>query len=87
MTGIDARISIDKGEFARLDDAVGKVIHVMRGRLWITQEGEGIDHVVELGESFTVSAAGRTLVGAVRPSVFHVCAPQMAPRGLALQAA
>ena len=87
MAGTDLRISIGSGKFARLDHAAGKVIHVMRGRLWITQEKEGVDHLVEAGDSFTISARGLTLVGALRPSIFHVCAPQAAPYGLRLPAA
>lgn len=86
MAGTDSRISIGTGKFARLDDAAGKVIHVMRGRLWITQEKEGVDHLVEAGDSFTISARGLTLVGALRPSVFHVCEPCVAPSVAALAA-
>ena len=87
MAHTDRRISLNPQEFARLDNAAGKVIHVMRGRLWITQENEAADHVLEAGSSFTVSARGRTLVGALQRSVFHVCVPQVAPCGLDLPAA
>ena len=42
----------------------GARVRSLRGTLWITQEGDGHDHVVRAGESFTVERDGVTLVSA-----------------------
>jgi hypothetical protein len=65
-------ITMTRGELLRLKEAAGQVIRVQDGRLWITQENEGIDHVLEPGEVFTVRAGGLTLVGALRASALDV---------------
>lgn len=60
-----------RGEMLRLADADGRLIRVQAGRLWITQEGEGADHIVEAGQTFTIGKPGVTLVAALRPSAFQ----------------
>ena len=69
------KISMARGELLRLKEAAGQVIRLDAGRLWITHEDEGIDYLVEPGESFRVRASGLTLVGALRPSALQVWSP------------
>ena len=42
----------------------GGHLDVLRGRVWLTREGELDDHLVETGQSFSVPANGRALVEA-----------------------
>lgn len=51
------------GHVMPLGSAGGR-IEVLHGRVWLTQEGDLDDHVVESGESFRVAANGRALVEA-----------------------
>ncbi len=60
-----------RGEMLRLADAHGRLIRVQAGRLWITQDGEGTDHIVEAGQTFTIGKPGVTLITALRPSALQ----------------
>lgn len=68
-------ISMARGELLRLREAAGQLIRLDAGRLWITQEDEGVDYVVEPGETFRVRAGGVTLVSALRESALQVSSP------------
>lgn len=48
-----------RGELLRLSDAAGCTLRVQAGRLWVTEEGAGADHIVEPGQAFTVYKGGR----------------------------
>jgi hypothetical protein len=43
----------------------GLRIHCLEGRVWVTQSGDGLDHLLEVGESFKPAARGRILVAGV----------------------
>ena len=61
-----------------LEQARGARVRSMRGMLWITQEGDPEDHIVNAGEDFYVSRGGTTLVAALDgPATVLVtpCAP------------
>ena len=47
----------------------GVAIDVRQGRLWITQTGDPVDHILGAGESFRTRAAGLLVVQALEPSV------------------
>jgi hypothetical protein len=65
-------VSMARGELLRLKEAAGQLIRLDAGRLWITHEDEGIDYVVEPGETFRVRSGGLTLVSALRQSALQV---------------
>jgi hypothetical protein len=44
------------------------------GRLWLTQEGDGTDHILEPGTSFRTESVGRIVVEALADATFSVCA-------------
>ncbi len=48
----------------------GDVISCMRGTLWVTQEGDLSDYVVETGRSFWVTRPGTVVVQALDDSKF-----------------
>lgn len=39
---------------ARLAKAAGKSIRCIDGAIWLTQEGDPLDHILKAGDSFTV---------------------------------
>lgn len=43
----------------------GQRLSVRVGRVWITQPNDPIDHIVETGESFTITHSGKILVQAL----------------------
>jgi hypothetical protein len=49
-------------KLVRLQDAAGSTVRAIDGSVWITQEGDQRDIVLEAGESFTVDRTGAALV-------------------------
>ena len=60
-----------RGELLRLSDAAGCTLRVQAGRLWVTEEDAGVDHIVEPGQAFTAGKGGATVVSALKPSAFR----------------
>jgi hypothetical protein len=58
-------LDLEAGQLLSLDDARGTRIQAREGTVWITEEGEPQDFVVESGQSFVVKGRGRTLVQAM----------------------
>lgn len=76
MDQVTGPIALHRRQLARLDDAAGGVIRVTEGRVWITQEREGVDHVLGAGESFRVERPGLTVISALHASILEICAPR-----------
>ena len=51
-------------------DRRGDVITCLSGRLWVTQEGDMKDYIVEPGRAFWVTKAGTVVVQALENSQF-----------------
>jgi Protein of unknown function (DUF2917) len=69
------RIALASGQLVDLDDACGTVLHVGRGRVWITQHGDLADHVLEAGDTWAVERNGRTILEAQQDAVVEVSGP------------
>ena len=54
-----------KGEILRVDNAFGQSIAVVRGMVWITQEGDVRDTFLTDGESFVFDRTGIALAQAI----------------------
>ncbi|HYM47524.1 MAG TPA: DUF2917 domain-containing protein [Burkholderiaceae bacterium] len=54
-----------KGEILRVDDAIGQSIAVVRGMVWVTQEGDRRDIFLTDGDGFVFDYAGTALVQAI----------------------
>jgi hypothetical protein len=52
------------GELVHLDGARGTTLRVTRGTLWLTQERDRRDIVLEAGDAYTIERDGRTIVEA-----------------------
>ncbi len=53
----------------------GLEIHCPAGRLWLTQTGDGTDHVVQAGGTFRTASAGLVVVQALGESTLRVADP------------
>jgi hypothetical protein len=58
-------LTLGAGQLLALDDARGTRIQPREGTVWITEEGETQDFIVEAGQAFVVKRHGRTLVQAL----------------------
>jgi hypothetical protein len=54
------------------NDSAGHVISARAGTLWITQERDCADYIVEVGGTFVVGFGGETLASALTSSVLEV---------------
>ena len=64
----DPMLCLQTGQVLTLDDAAGKRIHAAMGTVWVTEEDEGEDHIVAMGDSLLLEKDGRTVVQALTPS-------------------
>lgn len=55
-------IRLNSGEMLRLRDVADRYLGVVRGSVWVTQEGDTRDHVVRAGEHFRFDRGGLALV-------------------------
>jgi hypothetical protein len=58
-------LSLASGQVAALPSAQGRTIHCLVGSLWVTREGDAIDHVIEAGRTWTVEGRGRVVLSAL----------------------
>ncbi len=54
-----------KGEILRVDNALGQSIALVRGMVWVTQEGDPRDIFLSDGENFVFNCPGTALVEAI----------------------
>lgn len=77
-------MELEQGGLLRLGGAEGVVIGCTRGVVWITEEGDPRDHLVEAGGRHRVRSRGLVVAEALRDSVLWVCRPvrthRLAPR-------
>ncbi|MGH8773316.1 MAG: DUF2917 domain-containing protein [Burkholderiales bacterium] len=73
-----ARINLWKGRLVRLEDGKGFRIRCYSGPLWITQERDRRDIILQSGDAFILDRPGLTLVHAFANAQFAVEDPQKA---------
>jgi hypothetical protein len=61
-----AAISLPRGQLQRMQDARGQVVVCLQGSLWLTQEGDTRDVVLEAGDEARIDRDGLTLLHALR---------------------
>ena len=57
-------VGLARGSLLRVENAYDMQVQVEQGALWITQEGDGSDVVLERGESFRLDRNGLALLRA-----------------------
>jgi Protein of unknown function (DUF2917) len=63
----------------RLDDARGWLVTCLAGSLWLTQQGDRRDLVLEAGDEAVVERDGLTLIAALDDARFVLSAPLPLP--------
>ena len=58
--------ALQKGQTARLRDALGIEIRVTEGCLWLTQERDAQDYVIRAGGSFWIDRQGAVVLTACK---------------------
>jgi hypothetical protein len=71
-------LALEAGDVITLDDAEGLRIHARSGTVWVTEEGDLDDHIVDSGDALIVARPGRTVVQAMAPSCIAL-RPTLAP--------
>jgi len=72
---IEGRIALRSGELLRIRDGRGWTIAVAEGEVWITQDGDSRDIVIEARDRFRLERAGLSLVQALRHSRITLLLP------------
>lgn len=68
MRTTSSRVSLQPGQILTLDDAEGVHVRPQKAKVWITEEGDFTDFVVNPGEDFVVDHPGRTIIQAIDPT-------------------
>jgi hypothetical protein len=61
-------IALEPGQVVTLDDAAGTRVSARYGTVWVTEEGNPHDHIVEPGQELLLRRDGRTVVQALQPA-------------------
>ena len=60
------------GQVEAIDHGKGKHLLCTAGRLWVTIEDEGNDHILEPNESLDIDKNGRVVISALKTGAFKV---------------
>src|SRR5260221_2950732 len=61
-------LALDAGEVITVDDAEGLRIVARRGTVWVTEEGDSVDHIVGPGDPLIVAHPRPTVVQDLQPA-------------------
>ena len=73
---VQGEVQLRRGSLMRVAGGAGLRVYVWRGLLWITEEGDLEDHMVEAGGGFRLARPGTALVGALQASVLSLTSPR-----------
>lgn len=68
-------LTLPRDGLIALRDAIGTRVTSLEGALWITQDHQEGDVILERGQSFTVDRPGLTLVMALTPASLRLLEP------------
>jgi hypothetical protein len=68
--GMQVKLTLDAGQVLASNRLDGLAIECTRGRVWVTFESEGFDHVLNPGERLALGMGGRVVIEALEPSEF-----------------
>jgi hypothetical protein len=74
-----AAITLPRHTLRRLDDARGTLVSALAGTLWVTQQGDLRDIVLEAGDDTLIERDGLTLIAALDDARFVLTAPVQLP--------
>ena len=64
--------AMSRGHTLRIQDGQGVLLQALSGRLWLTQEGDSRDIVLEAGDEVRITRPGLSLVHALREARVQV---------------
>jgi hypothetical protein len=73
-------MQLANGELLNIGRKPGAVIRVEEGALWLTQERDITDYVLQAGETKRLEGRGAAILFALEDARFQVIEPQMAVR-------
>jgi len=65
-----AAASLERGQLQRVQDARGSLVLCLSGSLWLTQEGDNRDVVLEAGDEARIDRDGLSILSALDDSSF-----------------
>jgi hypothetical protein len=72
---VQESLELVRGNLLRIDDGRGMLVRVIRGSVWVTEEGDSRDRWIVAGGRFRVASSGLTLVSAMSPSTISLSSP------------
>lgn len=72
----NSRLQVREHEMVAIHDGSGTRITCHAGTFWITQEGRQKDNILKAGETFLVSAVGKTIATALSDGEITLTEPQ-----------
>jgi len=72
---LDTPIYLKAREILPIDGGAGLEVRCLRGILWITQDGDREDRLIDSGESFVLNRPGLSLVTAMRGPALLIVQP------------
>ena len=72
---VHGSLPLPRGSVLRVEDGQATLVRARSGCLWITQEGERHDILLEAGQAFRISRGGCTLIAALRDSAIALASP------------
>jgi hypothetical protein len=74
-----AAITLPHHALHHLDDARGMLVSCLTGTLWVTQQGDARDIVLEAGDDALIERDGLTLIAALDDARFVLTTPVQLP--------
>lgn len=72
---VQGSLPLEEGGMVVIDDGREMLVYVWQGRVWVTQEGERADRVLERGDWMRIERGGRTVISALAPSAVALTSP------------
>jgi hypothetical protein len=73
-------LQLAPGHLLRVENGQGLLVTVLRGEIWLTEEGDHSDHCLLAGESHRIEQAGLCLIYACEPCDLALAAPRVRER-------
>ncbi len=72
---VQGSIGLTRGSMLRIDDGRGVLVYIWEGEVWVTQDRDRQDRMLQGGDWFRLDRNGTAIVHAFRRSVLTLTAP------------
>lgn len=73
---VQGSLGLTRGSLLRVEDGRDILVYVWEGELWLTEEGERTDRLLQAGEWHRIERDGAAVVYALKRSVLTLTAPE-----------